>query len=100
MIERVVLIKFTDEYATDAARAEIATAARRAFAGIPGVQSFSIGVPIDEHAIRSWDLSITVRFNTLSDVAPYRDDPLHRAFIDDYLKPRLEVIKAWNFEIA
>ena len=100
MIERIILIKFTDEYATDAARDEIASDTRKAFSNIPGVQRLVVGIPCDEHAIRSWDLSIAVSFNTLSDVDHYREDPLHRSFVDDYLKPRMVVLKAWNFAVS
>ena len=39
-----------------------------------------------------------VRVISLEDVDPYREHPVHRSYVDDFLKPRLAVLKAWNFE--
>ncbi len=98
MIERVVLFKLKDEYANDEARAEIAARSREILGALPGVQALSIGVPADAPSEKSWDLSIIVRFDSLEAIERYRVHPDHRAYVDEYMRPRMEVIKAWNFK--
>lgn len=97
MIERIVLFKLKGEYCNDRARAEIAERTRRDLGALKNVRSISVGVPADEPAEKSWDLSIVVRLDTLEDVAAYIADPEHRAYVDDYMHERIELIKAWNF---
>lgn len=99
MIERIILIKLNDEYATPEGRAEVVADTRKAFTNLPGVQRLAVGVPADAHAAKGWDLSIVLGFNSMADVEAYHVDPLHRAYVDDYLAPRLEVLKAWNFAV-
>ena len=100
MIERVVLVKLSDEHAHPAGREAIAAEARRVFPTLPGVVGFHAGVPADAAAESSWDLSLVVRFERIEDVAVYLPDPGHRAFVDTWLNPRSECKKAWNFEIS
>jgi len=97
MIERVVLYKLKNEYCNDASRAEIAKRTRAALATLPSVRSVSVGVPADEASNASWDISIVVRFDTMEDLQKYMVDPAHRAYVDQYASPRIEVRKAWNF---
>jgi hypothetical protein len=99
MIERIILIKLNETHSTPAGRAEVAAETRQAFKNLPGVVRCAVGLPADAHATKGWDLSIVLGFNSLNDVDIYRDDPLHRAFVDDYLQSRMVVIKAWNFEV-
>lgn len=100
MIERVVLIKLNDEDAHEEERNRVANHARRVLPLLPGVLSVSIGTPADERCEKSWDISIIVRFAELSDLPRYRDDPDHRAFVDQFLAPKMSAIKAWNFDVA
>ncbi len=97
MIERIVLFKLKGEYCNDAARAEIAERTRKDLGSLESVRSVSVGVPADEAAEKSWDLSVIVRFDNLQDVEAYLVDPAHRAYVDDYMRDRLELLKAWNF---
>lgn len=99
-IDRYVFLKLAAEYATPAAREQIAAYTRKALAELPGVQAVRVGVPADDAATASWDLSIVVTFARILDVEVYRVDPRHRAYVDEYLAPRIVVIKAWNFDIA
>ena len=39
------------------------------------------------------------RYISMADIEPYRVHPDHRAYVDEFLKPRMEIIKAWNFEV-
>ncbi len=99
MIERIVLFKLKDEYCNDAARAEFAERTRVDLSALPQVRSVSVGVPADEASQASWDISIVVRFELMEHVEQYIVDPAHRAYVDRYAMPRIEVRKAWNFHI-
>jgi hypothetical protein len=97
MIERIVLYKLKDEYCNDAARAEIAKRTRTALEGLQSVRAVTVGVPADDASEASWDLSIVVRFDSMEDMQKYLADPAHRAYVDEYAGPRIEVRKAWSF---
>ena len=99
MIERSVLFKLKDEYCNDAARDEFAERTRADLSALPQVRSVSVGVPADEASQASWDISIVVRFESMEHVEQYIVDPAHRAYVDRYAMPRIEVRKAWNFHI-
>lgn len=98
MIHRIVLFKLKEAYANEAGRAAVVAKSREMLPGVPGVVEVVAGVPADERSRRDWDLCLQVRFASLEDVAPYLSHPDHRAYVDDFLADRLEVIKAWNFE--
>ncbi len=98
MIERHHYLKLKSEYAHATARDEIVRRALEVLPAVPGVVAVSAGTPADVDAERSWDVFITVRFDALAHVDSYRADPHHRRFVDEFLSPRVEVKKAWNFE--
>jgi hypothetical protein len=98
MITRYAFVKLSDEHATPAGRAEVADVTRRTLAAVPGTLGVTVGVPACDHDALKWDLSIAVRFARFADIAPYRVDPAHRRYVDEFLAPRMVVIKAWNFE--
>ena len=100
MIQRVVVIKLKDAYANDADRATVAGHTRQVLAPIEGVRHLDVAIPGDERCEGSWDLCILVRFDDLDAVEAYRIDATHRAYADVYLKPMLEVIRVWNFELT
>ncbi|MGB8332216.1 MAG: Dabb family protein [Polyangiales bacterium] len=97
MIERIVLYKLKAQYCNDSSRAEIAERTRADLGALRSVRAVSVGVPADAASAASWDISIVVRFDTMDDVQEYMVDPAHRAYVDDYAAPRIEVRKAWNF---
>jgi len=99
MIARYVFLRLTPEYRGDAV-ADIAAHSRRVLASLPHVKTLHVGQPADGHAGKGWDLSIALTFEDLEAVEAYRVHPEHRRYVDDYLKPRLQVIKAWNFDIG
>jgi Stress responsive A/B Barrel Domain len=98
MIERQVFVKLKPEFASDAARAEV-RARSLELRDVPGVRSVTVGMPADDDALRAWDLSLTVRFDSLDEVDAYLDHPGHEAYYEGFLLERLQVIKAWNFEV-
>lgn len=100
MVQRYVFIKLDDAHATDTGRSEVAARARETLARVDGVTAVTVGVPADEPAVKSWDVGIVLRFANLDDVERYRENPDHRAFVDEFLRPRMAVIKAWNFTVT
>jgi stress responsive alpha/beta barrel protein len=99
VIDRVVILKLHPEHANPAGRAAIAERCLEVLRPLDGVLGVTVGVPADEASERSWDVSITVRFASMEDLEGYRANPVHRRFVDDWLSPRTEVKKAWNFTV-
>ena len=97
MIERIVLFKLKEEYCNDAARAEFAERTRADLSALQNVRALSVGVPADEASEASWDISIVLQFDSMDHVQQYIVDPAHRAYVDNYANPQIEVRKAWNF---
>ncbi len=97
MVTRYVFVKLSDPHSHAAGRAEAAQAIRDALAQVPQVQAARVGVCADEPATRAWDIGLQVTLASLDDVPGYLAHPAHRAVVDDYLKPRLACLKAWNF---
>ena len=100
MIQRVVAIKLKDAYSNDADRQAVARHTLEVLTPIPEVLHLDVATPGDERCRASWDLCILVRLEDLDAVERYRVDKTHRAYADVFLKPMLEVIKVWNFELA
>jgi uncharacterized membrane protein YdbT with pleckstrin-like domain len=99
MIERYIFVKLKEEYATEDGRAEAARHTRAVISELPGVVAVRVGTPSDDRSAKAWDLSIAVRFQSAEDIEPYRVHPDHRAYVDEFLEPRMDVIKAWNFAV-
>jgi hypothetical protein len=100
MIERIVMIKLKDERADDAGREEVAARSREVLPALPGVRGVEVALPADPSTTRQWDLCLKVRFDRIEDIPAYADDPAHRSFVDEFLKPRMVVIKAWNLRVV
>jgi len=99
MIQRIVIFELKKEYRNDTARAEFAERTLKDLSALPQVRSVTVGVPADEPSKASWDIAITVQFESMEDLEAYIVDPAHRAYVDGYASPKIEVRKAWNFEI-
>jgi hypothetical protein len=98
MIERIHLLKLKAEHATPRGRREIIDRALAVLPAVPGVLGVSAGAPADAESEKSWDLVIVVRFGSVREIDSYRAHPEHRRFVDEFLGPRLEVKKGWNFD--
>lgn len=100
MIQRTVLMRFQHEYATPAALAEIIDHSQQVLWSIPMVTTVSIGVAADDSTRQQWHLQLCMSFDDLDQVEAFRINPQHRSYVDDYLRPRLESISAWNFAVS
>jgi len=98
MITRNVFMKFREEYQEEQQLRTIADETNRVLDLVDSIKVFSIGLPADPTSKKAWDLSLAVMFDSLEDLELYRKDSVHREYVDQFLKPRLEVIKAWNFQ--
>ena len=98
MIARVHLLKLKPEHATPRGRREIIDRALAVLPAVPGVLGVRAGAPVDRESEKSWDLLIVVLFQSVHDIDSYRIHPEHRRFADEFLAPRTEVKKGWNFD--
>lgn len=99
MVERYHFFKLKPSFATPSGRAEVVDELLRVLPRVRGVAKVHAGLPADADAESSWDVSLVVRFSHLDDVATYKLDPAHRRLVDEFLAPRIEVKKTWNFEV-
>jgi hypothetical protein len=93
MLERIMLWKLSDP----AWRNEAAALAQRALAELPGLRSLSVGLPADEAAERSWDLSVVMAFAGPAALQEALASAAFRSFLDQDMAGRYEVMKAWSF---
>ena len=94
MIERIVLLRLAPAYATPEGCEAVAARSREVLPQVAGVQDVTVGVALEADA--EWHVSLVVRLGSADDLAPYGSDPAHRAYVDHFLRPRLEAIRAWN----
>ena len=99
MVERLVLVKLDNANATPEGRKEIAEHTKHVLADLPGVKEVRVCGPADDRTATSWDLAIKVQFDDVSAVEPYLAHPTHRAYVDEYLGPKMVTIKGWNFTV-
>ncbi len=99
MIERVVMVKLAPEYRDAGDVAAIAAQTREVLATIPEVQTLRVGTAADDRTGRQWQLLIEVRMADLEAVERYRAHPAHRAYVDVFLRPMMEGIRVYNFEV-
>lgn len=99
MIERIVLLKMKEEFATEEALEELVEHSREVLPKLPGVVGCSVGLAADEKSGEQWHISLVVRFESLAELPAFADHPDHRSYVDDFIRPRLESIAAFNFEV-
>jgi hypothetical protein len=97
MIRRFVFFRFLKPYRTEEAMGEIISRSHAVLGGSDDVVSYEIGTASDTQSLAAWDVSITATFMDQHALEAYIVHPAHRAYVDEFIKPRLEVIKAWNF---
>ena len=100
MITRNVFMKFKDDFQGDIEIKHTRKETMRVFGQLLMVRDFKVEEPADELSKKAWDLSLTVFFENNEGLEQYKSDETHRQYVDQFLRPRLEVIKAWNFNSA
>ena len=99
MIERIVLLRLTDEHASPESLREVVEHSMQVLPGLPGVLACHVGLASDERTFDDWHVSLVLRFASADDIPPYAVHPAHRAYVDQFLRPKLESIAAFNFEV-
>jgi hypothetical protein len=99
MIERIVLLQLNEEFTSDEALADIAERSRAVLPALPGVLECHVGLASDARTAASWHVALVLRFESAEAIPPYAAHPDHRAYVDDFLRPRLASIAAYNFEL-
>jgi hypothetical protein len=99
MIERIVLLQMREEFTSEDALAEVAERSREVLPKLPGVLDCHVGLAADERTAADWHVALVLRFASTEDIPPYSVHPDHRAYVDDYLRPKLASIAAHNFEV-
>ena len=99
MIRRVVVIKLKDAWSNPDDRAAAARHTHEVLEPIDEVRTIEVSLPADPRSLAAWDLCLTLTFDDLDAAERYREDRRHRAYVDVFLRPMLEVIKVWNFDI-
>lgn len=99
MIQRVVLVRLKPEFREPDTLAQVVEETRKTLPDAEGVRALVVGSPADERTRGEWDLTILVQLDSLDAVETYRIDKVHRAYVDVFLKPMMESIRAYNFEL-
>jgi len=97
MIERIVFVRLKEEYRTDTKRAEIASYSENTLRAVPQARKVRAATAADDKTKQDWDMLLTIRLDAVEDLEPFRLDPIHREYVDSYLKPKIAQIKGWNF---
>ena len=99
MFNRFVFVKLIAEHSTDEGIAEVLKESLRVLPTLPGVVRCTVGRPADDHAGKGWDLCLTLEFKSLDDIETYRVHPEHQTFLKEFLGPRVEAKRVWNFSM-
>lgn len=99
MIQRIVLLQLKDHHSKPETIAEVAEHSREVLPQLPGVLDVHVGLAADQRTASSWHLTLVLRFASMEDIPPFAAHPDHRAYVDEYLRPMLESIAAYNFEV-
>jgi hypothetical protein len=99
MFERFVYLKLKDEWANEEGVALVVKESARVLPSLPGVVSCRAGIPADAHAGKGWDLCLALSFESLPEIETYRVHPDHQEFLKEFLGPKVEAKRVWNFEM-
>jgi hypothetical protein len=94
MVERILLFKLKDPQTRD----EVASLTLRALSAVRTLEELSVGLPADEAAEKSWDLSVVMGFATQEDLDGALESSFFHSYIQRDMEGRYEVLKAWNFK--
>lgn len=100
MIERVVLVSLQPEYRSADDLRRIVAQTREVLAGIPEVRALRVGSAAEPRTQEAWQLCIEVRFDDLEAVERYRAHNVHRAYVDVFLRPMMQSIRVFNFDVS
>ncbi len=100
MIERVVLVSLQPAYRSSDDLRRIVAQTQEVLSTIPEVRALRVGAAADARTQEAWQLCIEVRFDDLEAVERYRAHKAHRAYVDVFLRPMMEGIRVFNFDVS
>lgn len=94
MVERIILFKLHDPQT----RHEVAELTLAALKDLRELEELSVGVPADTASEKSWDLSIVLGVDNLSLLDTLLASEAFTGYLEQTMKDRYQVVKAWSFE--
>lgn len=95
MFQRIALLKLSADHVRDDVRTGAATTLRAAL--LRGGYEGEVGTPADEASLKSWDLSVTVRFRTREQLDGF-DSAAFFGNASGLPTEAIAVVKGWSFE--
>lgn len=95
MIERIALYRLKGAVERRAFAAQL----RVELASLPALSGLSVGLPADDAAGKSWDLSVIMRFQSADDEARAVASEGYRRTLRELVEPSVDVAKGWSFEL-
>jgi hypothetical protein len=99
VIQRVVFVKLKPQYRGAEQRALIAAHTREVLGSVAMVHELRVALGADQRTQDECDLAILLQLDDLDAVAIWRTERTHRQYVDVYLRPLVESIRVWNFEL-
>ncbi|HMA62195.1 MAG TPA: Dabb family protein [bacterium] len=91
MIQRIVLMNINENDIE-----KVIEKSKQVLPSIPQVKSLQVGALKDDSV---YNLALIILFENREDVKSFSPHPVHRDYVDNFLKPKLEDIKAYNVKI-
>ena len=91
MIQRIVLLQIKNDQMDN-----VIKESKKIIPNLPKVKSLQVG-RLDNDS--NFNLALIILFDNLQDIAEFSPNPIHRDYVDNFLKPKIERIKAYNVNI-
>jgi hypothetical protein len=98
MFRHVVLFGWTPD-ATQAQQVAMADELRKLPAAIGSVRSYHVGPDAGLNPGKNYDFAVVAEFDDADGYRAYRDDPAHRAAVEQYVNPIVARRAAVQYEI-
>ena len=95
MITRMVNLKLKSEFKKDVQ--DIASYSEQTLRRLNQVEQIRALVSADQKSCDKFDLVLVLEFKNLEAVESYIPDPIHRHYVGQYLKPKLQSLQALNY---
>jgi hypothetical protein len=94
---RYVQIKLKADQASAKSLDSIVTTSVATLQKISGVIACRAMLPAEPSTKEAWDLCLVLDFESVDAIEHYRVHPDHQTFLKEFLGPKVEAKKVWNF---